>query len=153
MKEKSLQEEKCGVDKLLGLDVGDKTIGVARGSTDFNIATPVKTLKRINGIENDLKNIEDLIVLYKTDKIVIGLPLGLRGNQTDQTKKVIAFADKLKESVTIPVVFYDERFTTNIAHDILHRSGIKNKHHKKVIDQIAAVLILEDFMTFQNSII
>ncbi len=79
--------------------------------------------------------------------------MGLSGSETAQTKKVIAFVDKLKESVVIPVVFYDERFTTNIAHDILHRSGIKNKHHKKVVDQIAAVLILEDFMTFQNSII
>lgn len=141
------------MDKLLSLDVGDKTIGVARGDTDFCIATPVKTLKRTRGIEEDLKNIQELATLYEADKIVVGLPLGLSGSETAQTKKVIAFADKLKKSVVIPVVFYDERFTTNIAHDILHRSGIKNKHHKKVVDQIAAVLILEDFMTFQNSII
>ena len=110
-------------------------------------------MKRTKKLEEDLKNIQELVVLYKTDKIVVGLPLGLSGRETAQTKKIIAFADKLKESISIPVVFYDERFTTNIAHDILHRSGIKNKHHKKVVDQLAAVLILDDFMTFQNSII
>ncbi|NOZ83427.1 MAG: Holliday junction resolvase RuvX [Epsilonproteobacteria bacterium] len=136
--------------RILSLDVGDKTIGVAVSDPDGIIASPVTTVKRGRNIEKDITEVISIADSYNAGKIVVGLPLSLGNRETEQTKKVVDFTDKLKESTKIPVVYYDERFTTKIAHSVLHEAGIKNRHHKKMIDRISAVIILEDFLELQR---
>lgn len=136
--------------RILSLDVGDKTIGVAVSDPDSIIASPVTTVKRGRSIEKDIAEVVSIADSYKVGKIVVGLPLSLGNRETEQTKKVTDFTDRLKKSTGVPVVYYDERFTTKIAHSILHEAGIKSRHHKKVIDRISAVIILEDFLELQR---
>lgn len=132
--------------RVLSLDVGDRTVGVAVSDPTGVIATPVVTIKRGESVDRDIEEIVSLANAYEVGEIVVGLPISLGNRQTAQTRKVTEFTERLKESIQIPVVYYDERYTTKIAHSVLYEAGIKSRHHKKVVDQLSAVIILEDFL-------
>lgn len=132
--------------RVLSLDVGDKTVGVAVSDPTGVIATPVVTIKRGKSVDRDIEEIVSLANAYKVCEVVVGLPISLGNRQTAQTQKVTEFTERLKESIQVPVVYYDERYTTKIAHSVLYEAGIKGRHHKKVVDQLSAVIILEDFL-------
>ena len=135
---------------LLGLDFGDKTIGIAVSDKTKTIATPIMTLKR----ESILKDIDNLIAIineYEVGGVVLGLPLSLDGNENERTKKVRFFAKELEKR--IKVTFYDERFSTDVIFKELRKNYISSNKIKKKIDQLSASYILQGFLdNIKNSL-
>lgn len=136
--------------KLIGLDVGDKTIGIAASDDLMLTAQGVCTLERV-GIRKDAGSVIDLAKQYGCTAIIVGLPLMLSGNDSPQTEKVRAFAlmleNKLRSTgAAIPVIFQDERFSTKIAEDVLIQGDVSRKKRKDVIDKQAAMIILQSYM-------
>ena len=128
---------------LLGLDFGDKTIGIAVSDKTKTIATPIMTLKR----ESILKDFDNLVAItneYEVGGVVLGLPLSLDGNENERTKKVRFFAEELNKK--IKVTFYDERFSTDVIYKELRKNKISLNKIKKKIDQLSASYILQGFL-------
>jgi putative Holliday junction resolvase len=131
--------------RIMGLDVGDRRIGVAVSDPLGLTAQPVMTLVRTNR-RQDLKSLQRLIRRYDCAEIVVGNPLHMSGDQSPQAAKAQAFAQMLREETGLPVHLWDERLTTTEAHRHLHAAGRPGSEHKAVVDQVAAVLILEGWL-------
>ena len=137
----------------IGLDVGDKTIGIALSDPLGIIAQGLMTYERI-GIKKDTNKIVELVKEYDCDTVVIGLPVNLNGTDSVQTEKVREFRTKLENKFKSTggglekVVFHweDERFTTVIAEDVLIAADLSRESRKKVIDKQAAIIILQGFL-------
>lgn len=129
----------------LGVDYGDSRIGIA-ATDDFGImAHPVETVAA--GGKDPLARIAEIAAMRKIRTLVVGLPLRLDGSEGDSAKKVRAFAKKLADTVpTIPMVFVDETYTTADASEKLREAGRKAHRQKHIIDQAAAVEILDRWM-------
>jgi putative Holliday junction resolvase len=130
---------------ILGLDVGDVRIGVAISDEIGFAAHPLCTITRKNR-KTDMAAICDLINAHQVDAVVIGLPLMLSGEIGIQAEKVQKFANRLKQEARIPIHLWDERLTTVEAEDILRDAGKPRKKRRQVIDQVAAVLILDEYL-------
>lgn len=137
--------------KKMGLDVGDKTIGVAVSDGLLLTAQGITTIERV-GIRKDAGKIMDLIKEHMCDTVVIGLPLKLDGGDSPQTEKVYEFKQMLANKMMssgmkdVKIVFQDERFTTKIAEDVLIQADVSRSKRKKVIDKQAAVIILQSYL-------
>ena len=136
--------------RIMGLDVGDRRIGVAVSDPLGLTAQPVMTLVRTNR-KQDLKSLHRLVRKYNCAAIVVGNPLYMSGDQSPQAAKAQAFAEVLREETGLPVHLWDERLTTTEAHRHLHAAGRPGSEHKKVVDQVAAVLILESYLAAPHS--
>ena len=130
---------------LLGLDVGDVRIGVALSDELGVTAHPLCTLTRKNR-KVDLIAIADLVSIHKVESVIIGLPISLDGSIGDQAEKVQKFAERLGHVLDVPIEFQDERFTTAEAEDILRELNKDVKEQKELIDAVAAVIILTDYL-------
>ena len=130
---------------LLGLDVGDVRIGVALSDELGVAAHPLCTLTRKNR-KVDLIAIADLVSIHKVERIIIGLPISLDGSIGTQAEKVQKFAQRLEHVIDIPIEFQDERFTTAEAEDILRELNKDTQEQKELIDEVAAVIILTDYL-------
>lgn len=137
--------------RILALDVGDKTIGVAVSDPLNMFAQGVTTIERI-GIKKDTSKVIDYLKEYDCDTLVIGLPTNLMGEDTIQTEKVREFRKKIENKLmstglnNIKVKWHDERFTTSIAENILIQADVSRSKRKNVIDKQAAVIILQSYM-------
>ena len=137
--------------RILGLDVGDKTIGVAVSDPLLISANGITTIERI-GIRKDAGKVIDYIKEYECQKVVIGLPLKLDGTESPQTLKVIEFANMLANKLrsiamqNVEIDFADERYTTVMAEKVLIEADLSRKRRKEVIDKQAAVLILQSYL-------
>jgi RNAse H domain protein, YqgF family len=137
--------------RILGLDVGDKTIGVAVSDPLLISANGITTIERI-GIRKDAGKVIDYIKEYDCQKVVIGLPLKLDGMESPQTLKVIEFANMLANKLrsiamqNVEIDFADERYTTVMAEKVLIEADLSRKRRKEVIDKQAAVLILQSYL-------
>ena len=137
--------------RILGLDVGDRRIGVAISDELGIAARGLHTLERSN-IKNDTQSILDTIRENDCSAVVIGLPLNLSGQDSVQTEKVRAFAQKLENKLKsnamqgIAVELYDERFTTTIAENAMKEAGASRATIKEAIDEQAATVILQDWL-------
>ena len=134
----------------MGLDIGDKTIGVALSDPLFISAHGLETYKRV-GIKADANYILKLCREQEVKTIVCGLPIMLDGSDSPQTEKVRDFATVLQNKIRgqklgIAVEMQDERFTTKIAEAVLMETGMKRKERKEYVDKQAAVLILQSYM-------
>ena len=128
---------------LIGLDFGDKTIGIAISDKTKTIATPITTLKR-KSIIKDIQAIKDIIEEYEVGGAVIGLPLSLDGSENRSTFKVKEFGKKLQENIM--TTFYDERFSTDVIFKELRKNSISTSKINKKIDHLAASYILQGFL-------
>jgi len=131
--------------RIMGLDVGDRRIGVAVSDALGLTAQPVLTLVRSTR-RQDLKSLQRLIRRHGCSTIVVGNPLYMSGDLSPQAVKAQAFAQMLREETGLPVHLWDERLTTTEAHRHLHAAGRAGSEHKAVVDQVAAVLILESYL-------
>lgn len=135
----------------LGLDVGEKTIGVAVSDELDITAQGVTTIERV-GIRKDAGKVMDYIREYNCDTVVIGLPLSLDGTDSVQTTKVREFRTMLENKMrssqmqNIKVEWQDERFTTVIAERVLIDANMRRQSRKKVVDKQAAIIILQSYM-------
>ena len=134
--------------RLLGLDVGDRRVGIAVSDAMELTAQPVMTLLRSNR-RQDARSLLRLIRKHECTEIVVGNPLYMSGDLSPQATKAQAFAQMLREETGLPVHLWDERLTTTEAHRHLHASGLAVTEHKKVVDQVAAVLILQGYLDAQ----
>ena len=133
---------------ILGLDYGSKTVGVAITDVLGLTVLPVTTIKRDreSKLRKTLAEIEALVEERRVEKIVLGLPLNMDGTEGERVEHTREFAEKLRLRVTVPIEFADERLTTMEAAEILDENGIPRCEQKKVIDQVAAQLILEQYL-------
>jgi len=133
----------------VGIDVGQARIGLAQSDRDGVLATPVETVSRVQkapkgGESADVRRIADLAVNLDAIEIVIGLPISLSGASTESTRDARAFASRVARMTPhIPVRLVDERLSTVTAQSALRTSGKRSKGSRPVIDQIAAVIILQ----------
>lgn len=132
--------------RYLGLDIGDRRIGVAVSDPLGITVQPVLTLERRRSRREDLRSIARLARRFSVVALVVGNPVYPSGELSPQAEKTQAFAAELGELTGLPVHLLDERYTSREAHEILYASGHKRQDHRKVVDQIAAVLILEAFL-------
>ncbi len=128
---------------ILGLDVGDKRIGVA--FADGLLAIPLTVLDRA-GEESDMEKLLALAREHGAERIVVGLPLSMNGNIGRQAEKVLAFSRALSEHVDIPVDTWDERLSTVAAERLLLNSGMKREKRKGKRDAMAAAIILQAYL-------
>ena len=132
--------------RYLGLDVGNRRIGVAVSDELGLAAQPVMTLERKRSRREDLRSLARLCRRYGVAGIVVGNPLHLDGGAGAQAEKTPAFAAEVGELTGLPIHLRDERLTTEAAHQILYEAGRKRQEHKRVVDQVAAVMILQGFL-------
>ena len=130
---------------MLGLDFGGRRIGVAVSDQLGLTAQPVLTLVRKN-VKQDLKSLGRLLRKFDCAGIVVGHPLHMSGDVSPQAVKTQAFAEELREAFSLPVHLWDERLTSAEAHRHLEAAGRPVSDHRKVVDQVAAVLILQSFL-------
>ena len=138
--------------KIIALDVGDKTIGVAVSDDLLLTGQGITTIQRV-GIRKDTGKIIDMIREYKADTVIIGLPRRLDGTDSPQTEKVYEFRHRLENkllslgmSKDVKVDYQDERLTTVMAEKVLIEADLSRKRRKEVIDKQAAVLILQGYL-------
>jgi len=131
--------------RVLGLDVGDKTIGVAVSDPLGFTAQGVKVIRR-TGLRKDLNEIKELVREYEAGLIVVGLPRNMDGTIGGQGEKVLAFAGELGKVTGLPVRTWDERLTTIAADKVLISADLSRARRKKVIDKVAAMFILQNFL-------
>ena len=129
----------------MGLDVGDRRIGVAVSDPLGLTAQPVLTLVRTNR-RQDLKSLARILRKHSCTEIVVGNPLYMSGDLSPQAAKAQAFAQLLRDEMQLPVTLWDERLTTTEAHRHLYAAGRAGTEHRQVVDQVAAVLILQSFL-------
>lgn len=135
----------------LGLDVGDKTIGVAVSDELLIAANGVTTIERV-GIRKDCDRVISLVREYDCDTVVVGLNKMLDGSDSSQTEKVYEFKRMLENKMrssglaNVRIEFYDERFTTKIAENVLIEGNVRRENRKKVIDKQAAIIILQGYL-------
>jgi len=132
--------------RYLGLDVGSRRIGVAVSDELGLTAQPVLTLERRSNRREDLHSLARLARRFGVGGIVVGNPVHLSGETSPQAAKTRAFAAELGELTGLPIHTYDERLTTREAHEILYKAGRERQKHRKIVDQVAAVLILQAFL-------
>jgi putative holliday junction resolvase len=134
--------------KYLGLDVGDRRIGIAFGDSELRMTTPVDVIIRAT-LERDVQAIAEFAKRYDVEHIVVGLPRNMDGTEGAQAESVIAFAKKIAQMISVPQIFWDERLSTVEATQRSHATGAHGKKARRNLDAIAAAVILQDFLDSQ----
>jgi putative Holliday junction resolvase len=134
----------------MALDVGDRRVGVAVSDELGLTAQPVLTLVRSNR-KQDMKSLGRLLRRFGCTEVVVGNPLYMSGDISPQALKAQAFAAWVREEFGVPVHLWDERLTTTEAHRHLHAAGRPGSEHREVVDQVAAVLILDGFLAARRA--
>ncbi|MGI6377547.1 Holliday junction resolvase RuvX [bacterium] len=133
--------------RILGLDLGTKTLGIAISDEREIIATGLENFEfKPFDFKAAYQRVQEIVELYKVQEIVIGLPYHLHGEQSKGVEMVLRFKAQLEEELKLPVVTFDERWTTKIATSYLLEADVSRKKRKKVIDKLAAVVILQDYL-------
>lgn len=135
---------------VLSIDVGTVRTGVAVSDKSESFAFP-KTVVTERNREKLLERLVEVIKETEAEEIVVGLPKNMDGSEGFKAEECRNFAEALKNVVSLPVSLWDERCTTVLAHDALSRNNIKGKKRKEVVDAVAAVMILEDFLKFRKT--
>lgn len=136
--------------RIIGLDFGAMTCGVAISDGLLITAQGIETIRRTheNKLRKTYQRIEYLIDWYEVDRIVVGLPKKLDGSEGDRAEKSRAFAADLERRTGLPVIMWDERFSTVSAAAVLSDANVRLDKKEKVIDKIAAVIILQNYLDF-----
>lgn len=131
--------------RVMGLDIGDKTVGVAISDPLGWTAQGIKTIRRTS-IKTDINEIINIIKEYSVEKIVAGLPKNMNGTIGPQSEKVMEFCEKLKNKTQMEIIFQDERLTTVAAEKMLIGADVSRKKRREVIDTVAATYILQSYL-------
>ncbi len=133
------------MERYMGLDVGDKTIGVSLSDPFFITAQGLKTIMR-NSEKQDINELLDIIRDNEVSKIIVGLPKNMDNSIGKQGEKTITFSEKLKKRSKLEIIYQDERLTTVSAERILIEGNMRRKKRKKVIDMVASTYILQTYL-------
>jgi putative Holliday junction resolvase len=131
--------------RVMALDVGNKTIGIAISDALLLTAQPRPTLRR-KTLQSDLESLRRLAAENEVHEIVVGQPLHMDGRESPQSEKVARFADELRKIVDIPIIFWDERLTSFAAEQHLEEMGLNWRKRREQVDKIAAMIILQTYL-------
>lgn len=137
--------------KYLGLDIGDRRVGVACGDAEVRIATPLDVITRVS-VELDARVLAKIARDYDAEQLIVGLPRNMDGTQGAQADAVIAYAEKIAHALRLPLTLWDERLSTVEATRRTHETGARGKKSRCHLDAIAAAVILQDFLDSQISV-
>lgn len=142
------------MSRILALDFGSKTVGVAVSDPLLFTATGIEIIRREreNKLRQTLARIVELVDEYQPEKVVLGLPLMPEGDEGERCEKTREFAEMLKNRISVPIVFQDERLTTVEAEEIMAGLGIAKKDYKAYVDMVAAKVILEDYLNGKDNL-
>ena len=137
---------------LVGLDVGFKTIGIAVSDRSYTIATPLNTVLR-KGTAKDLIKIREYLTEYEIGGFVVGLPISLDGSENEQTKKIRNFSNELQSYFSLPIEYWDERYSSDVIFKEMRKSDVSATKIKKKLDQQSAAYILQGYLDrYSNNI-
>ena len=136
--------------RILGLDYGSKTCGVAISDKLALIANPLKTI-RYESIDQLMNELEEIINSNEVERIVLGNPLNLDGSVSTRSEETFKFKNMLEDKFKLDVELVDERLTTVIVNNMLIENNTRRKNRKKVVDKLAASLILESYLDRSNN--
>ena len=131
--------------RVMGLDVGTKTIGIAVSDALLLTAQPKPTLRRKN-LQSDIETLRHMVAENEVHEIVVGQPLHMDGRESPQSEKVGRFAEELRKAVNVPVIFWDERLTSFEAEQHLEHMGLNWRQRRDQVDKIAAMMILQNYL-------
>lgn len=136
--------------RILGLDFGSKTVGVAVSDPLLLTAQGVEIIRREkeSKLRKTLARIEELCQQYEVDHIVLGYPKNMNNTEGDRCEKTVEFKGMLEKRLNLPVVLRDERLTTVMADQTMMESNIRREHRKEYVDEIAAVFILQSYLDY-----
>ena len=134
--------------RIMGLDFGSKTVGVAVSDALLVIAQGIEIIRREqeNKLRRTLARIEELIKEYEVDKLVLGLPKNMDGSLGERAEKTMEFKAMLERRTGLEVILWDERLTTVAADKLMMESGVRREDRKKYVDSIAATFILQGYL-------
>jgi len=132
--------------RIAALDVGDATIGVAVSDELGITANPVCTIRRSRSLKTDLQAVENILTKLDADKVIVGIPLTAEGEEGIQAAKVKDFSNRLAKRLKIPIDYWDESFSTAEAEDVLIKMDTSRAKRRKIIDKIAAAVILDSYL-------
>jgi putative Holliday junction resolvase len=132
--------------RIMGLDVGEKRIGVAVSDPLGYTAQGISVVKREN-----IEDLKKIVSDYNIGRIIAGLPKNMDGSIGEQGEKVLTFIEELKKEINLPILTWDERLTTKEAEGVLLKADLSRAKRKKVIDKLAAILILQSYLDSQRT--
>lgn len=134
--------------RIMGLDFGSKTVGVAVSDELLLTAQGLEIIRRKeeNKLRRTLARIEELITEYGVEEIVLGLPINMNATEGERAALTLEFREKLERRTGLPVIMWDERLTTVAADRAMTEAGIRRERRKEYVDMIAAVLILQGYL-------
>ncbi len=136
--------------RVLGLDLGDKTIGVAVSDAFGWTAQGLTTIKR-KDIDSDIARIRELVREWEVSEIVVGLPKNMNSTIGPQGRKSVEFAKLLEEATGMEILLWDERLSTAAAERMLIEGDVRREKRKKVIDKVAAAFILQGYLDSKDN--
>lgn len=132
--------------KYLGLDLGSRTLGTALSDKTGLIATSYQTIRHNEEYERLLEEVQKIVLQEKVDAIVLGFPKNMNNTIGPKGELSLAFKEQLEKLISIPIYLQDERLTTKTATDMLIMGNVSRKKRKKVVDSVAATIILQSFL-------
>ena len=136
--------------RIIGLDYGTKTVGVAVSDALMITAQPLETIERksANKLRQTLARIESIIEEYQAERIVLGYPKNMNNTLGDRAEKSLEQKETLERRTGLPVVMWEERLTTVSANRVLMETGVRRENRKEHVDEIAAVFILQGYLDY-----
>ena len=131
--------------RIMALDVGSRTIGIACSDALLMTAQGIETIRRTS-LENDFNRLRELISEYEVHELAVGMPKNMNGTKGERAEKTEEFVEKMKAVIDLPVTFWDERLSTVMAERQLIAADVSRKKRKGVIDKMAAVVILQGYL-------
>ena len=138
--------------RALGLDLGTKRIGVAVSDSEGLLATPIEVIFRQKDARQDYLAVVELVKEWEANIVVVGMPYSLDGQEGPMAQKTLEEVKSLSDILPVPVVTYDERLTTVTAERSLREQGVSSKEGRKVIDQLAAAVLLQAWLDKQQTL-
>jgi putative Holliday junction resolvase len=138
--------------RALGLDLGTKRIGVAVSDSEGLLATPIEVIARQKDAHQDHLAVVELVKEWEVNIVVVGMPYSLDGQEGPMAQKTLEEVKSLSDILPVPVVTYDERLTTVTAERSLREQGVSSKEGRKVIDQLAAAVLLQAWLGKQQTL-
>lgn len=132
--------------RIMGLDLGDKTIGVAISDPLGWTAQGIEVIRRDGDTDRELNRLRELVAEYGVELVVLGLPRNMNGTLGERGEKAKAFAGEIQKALSMPVELWDERLSTVAAERILLEADTSRAKRKKVIDKVAAAIILQGYL-------
>ncbi|WP_370815144.1 Holliday junction resolvase RuvX [Veillonella sp.] len=131
--------------RIMSLDVGSRTIGIACSDALLMTAQGIETIRRTS-LEKDFNRLQELIAEYEVHELVVGMPKNMNGTKGERAEKTEEFVEKMKVVIDLPVTYWDERLSTVMAERQLIAADVSRKKRKSVIDKMAAVVILQGYL-------